>query len=163
MNTLVCQRRARGFTLMELVVTVSVVGLLAAVAIPSYSGYYSATESTVARNLVETLNGAVHRFNECNYELNVPAVASSTTDEMSIVRTLQYRNPTNPVVGSPYLKTDWNPVASSSSNDYRIVWAGTLFQLLSPGQTGTGLKVQCDGGDIGAPYVFPPGFTLAGQ
>ena len=157
------QPRRRGFSIVELLVTLAIIGLLAAIAIPVYGGFLVSSEAGIARNLVETLNGAVHKFNECNYELNLTAVPGDTSDEMAIVRTLQYRSPTSPGVGSPYLKNNWNPVASSSSKDYRIQWTGTLFTLLSPPQSGTGLRVDFSGGDMGALYVYPAGYTTAGQ
>jgi hypothetical protein len=117
----------------------------------------------VATNLVETLNTAVHKFNECNYELVYAATDGSTADEMAIVRTLQYRDPTNPAIGSPYVRPDWSPASSSNTNDYRIVWTGTLFKLVSPGTSATGMKVDFDGGDLGKTYTYPPGYTTVGQ
>jgi hypothetical protein len=117
----------------------------------------------VARNLVETLNSGVHRFNQANYELLVTSTPASANDELAVLRTLQYRNPTAPVTGSPYVRNDWNPGPSGSTADYRLVWAGSMFQLVEPGAAGTGLKVKFDGSDLGTPYAFPAGYTMAGQ
>ena len=156
-------RRWRGISLVEVVTTIAVIGILAAVAIPSFSGVVSPSKVALARNAVETLNSAVHRFNQTNYELLFTGVSASGQDEMLILRTMQYRNPDNPAPGSPYVRCDYNPSLSSSSSDYRAMWMGNLYKLLEPGQPGTGLKIIFDGSDLGVPFVFPPGFTMAGK
>lgn len=153
----------RGFTLTEMLVVVAILGIMAAVAIPKMSGLLGPSKESIARNLVETLNGAVHRFNQTNYELLFTGVSVSGQDEMLILRTMQYRNPTNPAPGSPYMRHDWNPAISSSTGDYRVMWMGNLYKLLPPGTTGTGLKVNFEGTDLGTPFQFPPNFTMAGK
>jgi prepilin-type N-terminal cleavage/methylation domain-containing protein len=157
------RRGAFGFSLAEVLTVIAVIGILAAVAIPQISGVLSPSKTAIARNLVETLNGAVHRFNQTNYELLFTGVSVSGQDEMLILRTMQYRNPDNPAPGSPYMRSDWNPAISSSTADHRLMWSGTLYRLLEPGQSGTGLKVNFDGSDLGVPFIFPPGFTMAGK
>lgn len=152
-----------GVSLVEMVVVIAVVGILAAVAIPSISGTLGPSKKAIASNLTETLNGAVHRFNQTNYELLFTGVSASAQDEMLILRTMQYRDPVDPKPGSPYMRNDWNPATSSSTADYRIIWTGVLYKLLEPGVSGTGLKVNFDASDLGVPFVFPPGFTMAGK
>jgi prepilin-type N-terminal cleavage/methylation domain-containing protein len=154
---------ARGFTLAEMLTVVAILGVMAAVAIPKFGAVLGPSKETVARNLLETLNSAVHRFNQTNYELLFTGISVSGQDEMLILRTMQYRNPDNPAPGSPYMRVDWNPQSSSSTADYRLMWMGNLYKLLLPGESGTGLKVDFDGGDLGVPFVFPPGFTMAGK
>jgi prepilin-type N-terminal cleavage/methylation domain-containing protein len=152
----------RGVSLVELVLVIGLIGVLAAIAIPQFTDLLGPSKVTIARNLQETLNGAVHRFNQANYELTTSVVGSGE-DEIAVLRTLQYRHPARPKPGSPYMRTDWSPTTSSASADYRIIWMGNLYKLLEPGQSGTGIKVSFDGGDLGKPVVFPPGFTMAGQ
>jgi hypothetical protein len=136
---------------------------LAGAAITAMPRILGSSKTVVARNLVETLNTSVHRFNQTNYELVVAVAGTSGDDELLVLRTLQYRDSGNPAMGSPYMRTDWNPVVSSSTLDYRIVWAGSLYRLVEPGAAGTGLKVNFEGTDLGTPYVFPTGFTMAGK
>lgn len=163
MRTAASSPCCRGHSLTELIIAISVVGVLAAIAIPVYGTYMESSKNTVADNLKETLNSAVHRFNECNYELLVTKVDGDASDELAVVRTLEYRKPSNPAVGSPYIIPTYNPVASGDTNDYRLAWTGSLFTLLVPGQSGVGLKVSFDGSDQGARYVFPAGYSMAGQ
>ncbi|MFZ4763888.1 MAG: pilus assembly FimT family protein [Roseimicrobium sp.] len=157
--------RRHGLTLSEAIISIAVISVLSAIAIPNVLSTFSPSQEIIARNTVETLNTAVHKFNLSNYELLFTAVGPSGQDELLILRTLQYRNPDvdDAGTGSPYMRVDWNPTISNKTTDYRVVWGGSLFKLAKPGQSGTGLKVAFDGSDLGTPYVFPPGFTSAGK
>jgi prepilin-type N-terminal cleavage/methylation domain-containing protein len=155
--------RKSGFTLTEVIVVIAVVGVLAAIAIPQIGGVLGSSKSAIASNLLETLNGAVHRFNQTNYELVLTGKKGDGAEELLILRSLQYRNPANPKPGSPYMRSDWNPAVSKNKEDYRLMWTGTTFKLVVPGKSGAGLKVDFDGADIGVPYEFPAGYTTVGQ
>lgn len=152
----------KGLSITELVVVLAVIGVLAGIAIPTYKDINQKSRVAVARDVMEALNGAVHRFNQTNYELLL-AADPSTQDELSVLRTIQYRDPQNPKPGSPYMRRDWNPVPSADPRDHRLVWTGSLFKLVEPGAAGSGLKVDFNGADLGAPYQFPAGFTMAGS
>jgi type IV pilus assembly protein PilE len=54
MNTI---RYARGYTLVELMITVGIVGVLAGIAIPAYQGYISTSAAAAAQTNAETLAG----------------------------------------------------------------------------------------------------------
>ena len=45
----------KGFTLVELLITISILGILSAVAIPTYQGYILEANSTVARNNIRAI------------------------------------------------------------------------------------------------------------
>jgi prepilin-type N-terminal cleavage/methylation domain-containing protein len=156
-------RKASGFSLPEIITVIAIIGVLASAAVVAIPRILGSSKSAVARNVVETMNSGLHRFNQSNYELIVAEVSASANDELAVLRTLQYRDPTLPVTGSPYVRNDWNPATSSSASDYRIIWAGTIFKLMEPGAAGTGLKVKFDGSDLGTPYAFPVGYTMAGH
>lgn len=158
-------RRRGGFSLSEMVLTISIIGTLAGIAVVSFGHLTNSAKEVLAQERREMLNSALHRFSQYNYELVFSAQQSSAGDEMLVLRTLQYRNPddTFAKVGSPYVVPHYNPKISGDSSDYRIVWNGRLFELLTPGEPGTGLKMVFDGSDLTEPFNFPPNFQMAGR
>ena len=148
--------------MVEMLITIAVIGILASVATVIYSVTLDQSKKILATNVKETLNTAIHRFNASCYEL-VYAPTGTGTDEVYVLRTLQYRNPNNPQTGAPFMRNDWDPSESSSTSDYRIAWQGSMFTLLTPGTSGTGLKVAFDGSDLGKTITFPSNFAMAGE
>ena len=55
-------QRQVGFTLVELMVTVAIVGVLSAIAIPSYNGYIENSRTSTAMANAETLAGFVDTY-----------------------------------------------------------------------------------------------------
>lgn len=157
--------RAGGFSMSEMVIVISILGVVACAAVMSISGAYDAGRDTLAVNRMETLNQALSQFSQQNYELVFNARAESAADEMFVLRTLEYRNPdeNRAALGAPYVTPCYNPTTSSSLTDYRLRWTGRMFELLRPGQPGTGLMVALDGSDMTKAFEFPPNFQMAGR
>lgn len=162
MKTTTTPARQQGFSMTELVVVVTVIGILSSLAISKFSGFNGASRAAFAKELLERVNTAVHRFNDCNYQMKVHVITDGS-DSSWVIQTLQYRKSVNPAVGSPYLPNNWTPAISDNTSDYRLVWAGTLFKLINPGDTGVGVKVDFDGASLSTPYNFPSDFTMAGR
>lgn len=160
------QRSASGFSLVEVITTVAVIGIIAAIAIPSVGTVVEGSRRGVAENVVQTLNKATRQFGHSQWDLRSTPSPASGDDEVLILRTLQWRDPgatgeLNPA--GPFMKTDWNPTTSASVTDYRVEWTGSSWHLREPGEPGSGLKIVFDGSDLGTPYVHDSAFTPVGS
>lgn len=149
----------------EMVIVVSIMGVLAGIAVMPMNQFLGASKGALASARQETLNQAVYRFAQQNYELLFDAMNGSIADEMVILRTLQYRDPNinRAQPGSPYMDPRYNPVSSSDSTVHRLRWTGRLFELLKPGQSGTGILMDFEGRDFTTAFDFPPNFQMAGR
>ena len=80
-----------------------------------------------------------------------------------MLRSLQWKFPASQLkIGSPYFDPKYNPVASSSTNEFRIRWNGVTFEMIEPGQAGTGLKFGGGSDFSTTPYSFPTGYKPEG-
>ena len=92
--------RQAGYTLIELMVTIAIIGVLAAIAIPAYQGYISSGKEGTARTNARALAG----FLETYYYENDSYVAgeyTETTDTLTAV-------------------LDWRPEGDQDKFDYEI-------------------------------------------
>ncbi|MCB1229608.1 MAG: prepilin-type N-terminal cleavage/methylation domain-containing protein [Verrucomicrobiae bacterium] len=162
-------RRVRGFSLVEIIITITVIGIIASIAVGGFGDITGRSKDTIARNLTETLNQATRNFSHANWDLRFNAVANSAGDEIMVLRSLQWREPDGAAYQKevyykgPYMRDDWNPDTSSSTDDWRIQWTGSSWKLLLPDEAGAGLKVDFEGRDLGKQFVFPDNFTPVGS
>jgi len=160
--------RQRGISLVEMIITVAVIGVVAAIAFPSIGNVVGNSRETVVENVVETLNKATREFGHAQWDLALAADPSSADDEFAVLRTLQWREGgTDPNQfelhpKGPFMRRDWIPSSSSSSEDYRIEWTGRAWRMIEPGEAGTGLRVAFDGSDLGTSYIHPDDFKPVG-
>ena len=164
-NTVLRTRREGGFSMSELVVVISILGVLSSLAIHSFGQFMGGSRDALASERQEMLNQALYRFAQQNYEMVFTASNGAVTDEMVVLRSLQYRDPNikRAQSGSPYFDPRYNPVSSSDITSHRLRWTGKLFELLKPGQSGTGLLMDFEGQDFTTAFVFPPNFQTAGR
>jgi len=154
--------RRAGFTLHEVIVTVALIGVFAAIIIPIYSDVRETSQERIVEDHVEDLNRAVADFSHACWALPTPADNSATTDEFIVLRSLQWKFPAASFkIGSPYFDPRYDPAPSSDTSTYRIRWNGRSFEMIAKGQAGTGLRYR-GVADYKTPYSFPNGYTPAG-
>jgi len=155
----------RGFSMSEMVMVICILSVLAGITVQTFSQFLGGSKDALAESRQETLNQALSRFAQQNYELLFDARNESVSDELVILRTLQYRDPNinRAQPGSPYVDPRYNPVSSSDTSVHRLRWSGRMFELLKPGQSGTGVLMNFEGTDFTTAFDFPPNFQTAGR
>lgn len=157
--------REAGFSMSELVMVISILFVLASIVVNAMSQYLEGGKIALAAERQEMLNRAVYTFAQQNYQIVFSPMGESSGDELAILRTLQYRDPNSyrAKIGSPYIDPRYNPATSSNTTDYRLQWTGKVFNVLAPGDSGSGLLMNFDGTDFTTPFAFPPDFQMAGN
>ncbi len=146
----------------EIIWVVAIMGILSAIVITSVGQVSDGSKLTVATEKLEMLNHALATYAQTGTEINFPS-GSGYSDEVVVLHYLQGRNEASPQVGAPFVSPYYRPQPSSNQADYRLQWNGTLFKLLVPGQTGTGLQVPFDGSDTGDAWIQPPDWQPYGR
>ena len=97
------RKRAQGFTLIELLVVVTVIVIVAAIAIPAYNSYINKAKRTIAYSTLDTIRKALETYS-FDYQVYPPAPIdfSNGTDNMgrtvfSSVLVLQINKDITPV------------------------------------------------------------------
>ncbi len=155
--------RRAGFSLPEVVVTITLIGILAAIVIPIYSDVRETSQKRVVEDHVEAMNRAVADFSHACWKLPTAADNATTADEFVVLRSLQWKFPASSLkLGSPYFDPKYDPASSSDSDTYRIRWNGRTFEVIARGEAGTGLRYRGVADYKTSPYSFPNGYTPAG-
>lgn len=136
------------FSLLEVIVIIGIVTVLATVSIPVFQGVGQGAAESVALRNVNVLNGAIVAYNNANEEIAVTSV-SGTADEEQIIALLLQVDPDN-LAGSPYLASQAEFTASSSSDRHRASWNGRFFQLVKKGTAGAGIDLDALGSSLGS-------------
>lgn len=152
--------RLRGMSFAEVMIVLGVLVVVISVIVPSVTNVVPSVKESTAEANLEQLNKAVLKFGQANWELTLP-VASDASDELAIFRSLQYRAASNPSPGSPYLEPRLAFVETDDSTVCRAQWNGRMFQMISPGSTGTGLDLSrmAEGTE---PTAFAEGYQPVG-
>jgi type IV pilus assembly protein PilE len=128
-----------GFTLMELMVTVAIVGILAAVALPSYTSYIvKANRSAAASFLLQLAN------KEEQYLLDARQYTGTVTDLLAIPSEVSknYSVSITPETAPPRYTITATPTGSQATRDTKCGNL-TLKQDGTKGISGTGAVADC--------------------
>lgn len=135
---------------------IAILAILAAVGIPMVTAFVAGAKKEAANKNLKNLNVAVAKFNQAYRELDSP-VNSGGGDEESAIMALQYRNPANPVPGTPFLSDQMVAPITSDSGVFRGRWNGRMFEIIEIGDTGTGINLL-EMRDGGPQVQFPSGY-----
>jgi len=152
------RNRPAAVSLVELLVVIGVVSVLAGVGIPVILNSMPSVSYDLAERNLNYLNGAVLSFNQSNWEL-VLTTSAGTDDELAIFNSLRYRDQP----GSPYLPDTAVYAATSSTNDYRAVWNGRMFEMVIPGNPGDGINLLGLTSNITNQTALPSDFRPVGS
>lgn len=113
----------RGFTLVELLVVVAILGILGAVAVSNVTGYIETSRKTAAKTAVDNLKGAITNYMIANKKSTPP-------NDLKVL--IEQRGDEDPYIdgGEGALVDPWD-------NDYRIEVKGKRFVVISDGPDGS--------------------------
>ncbi len=145
----------RGFTLIEVLLVVVILGILAAIAIPAYTGYMRNAKRTEAKTNIQSLRLLLEQYSSENGRY-CPAADAPCTN-----KTYAYKEDTDGTVNTdtitPFL-TGFKPKSAASTTavlyDYSISVNGITYTVTAAPVTGRGapagnLTIDQDGAKTG--------------
>lgn len=112
-------RRQKGFTLIELMIVVAIIGILAAIAIPQFNSYRRKAQDSAAKSALKNLATAQENYYATNN--------SYTSDSSKMPGWTSGENVDVTITGSNL--TGWSATASHTSSANKFTYDSTLGGL----------------------------------
>jgi type IV pilus assembly protein PilA len=138
------KRIQQGFTLIELMIVVAIIGILAAIALPAYQDYVVRTKVSEVMLAASGQKNSVAEFFQTRQTMPQTASIGVVTQSSNFVSTISYTY-SSPTVGVI------TALASNSTNLPANV-RGSSITLTGTGATDTGVVTWVCGGTIPAKY-----------
>lgn len=152
-------QRNRGLSMVEMLISIAIIGVLSTIAMSNYKDLVGSSEQVICKDFTEQINDALKEFQQSAWGITLAADDSSANDEIKIVQSLQYKDIT--IFGSPFFRLDWIPSEGEDAETYRLRWNGATLELLEPGVTGKGIWFDPQGSQFGTNVTLPAGFQPA--
>ena len=108
-----CRQRETGFTLIELIIAVAIIGILAAIALPMYSGYVDTARRSVMNDNITSI-----RLFEEDYRLETGSYFAGDHD------------PTDPDAATGLkVNIGWSPGSATDRIKYEVTLVGAGFSV----------------------------------